>query len=42
MHDRYPSKEALDEGSGSTDGMDETFNQLDEFLASLDASVGRS
>ena len=36
MHDLYPSKEALDEaiGSGSTNGMDETFNQLDELLAS--------
>src|SRR3990167_765695 len=36
MHDLYPSKEALDEaiGSGSTSGMDETFNQLDELLAS--------
>src|SRR6187431_500252 len=34
MHDLYPSKEALDEGSGSTGGMDETFNQLDELLAS--------
>jgi len=36
MHDLYPSKEALDEaiGSGSTSGMDETFDQLDEFLAS--------
>ena len=34
MHDLYPSKEALDEGSGSTDAMDETFNQLDELLAS--------
>jgi uncharacterized protein YndB with AHSA1/START domain len=32
MHDLYPSKEALDEGSGSTDGMGETFNQLDELL----------
>src|SRR5215470_13028738 len=36
MHDLYPSKEALDEAiaSGSTSGMDETFAQLDEFLAS--------
>jgi uncharacterized protein YndB with AHSA1/START domain len=40
MHDLYPSKEALDEGSGSTDGMDETFNQLDELLAAQ--GVGRS
>jgi replicative DNA helicase len=38
MHDLYPSKEALDEhGSGSTSGMDETFNQLDELLAGLGA-----
>ena len=34
MHDLYPSKEALDEGFGSTDAVDETFNQLDELLAS--------
>jgi uncharacterized protein YndB with AHSA1/START domain len=34
MHDVYPSKEALDEGFGSTGGLDETFNQLDELLAS--------
>jgi uncharacterized protein YndB with AHSA1/START domain len=36
MHDLYPSKDALDEAirSGSTSGMDETFNQLDELLAS--------
>ena len=40
MHDRYPSKEALDVGIGSTDGASETFDQLDELLASLGA--GRS
>ena len=36
MHDLYPSKEALDEAmsSGSTNWNDETFDQLDEFLAS--------
>ena len=35
MHDRYPSKEALDEAiaSGSTCGFSETFEQLDELLA---------
>lgn len=33
MHDLYPSKEALDEGFGSTDGMGETFDQLDELVA---------
>ena len=42
MRDLYPSKEALDEGSGSTDGMDETFNQLDELLAAQGVGVGRS
>jgi uncharacterized protein YndB with AHSA1/START domain len=42
MHDLYPSKEALDEGAGSTGGMDETFNQLDELLTGLGASLGRS
>jgi len=36
IHDLYPSKEALDEAmsSGSTNWNDETFDQLDEFLAS--------
>lgn len=36
MHELYPSKEALDEAinSGSTSGIDETLNQLDELLAS--------
>ena len=46
VHELYPSKEALDsamasgrEGSG---GMHETFEQLDELLVTLGASVGRS
>ena len=36
IHDLYPSTEALDEAisSGSTGWNDETFNQLDELLAS--------
>jgi len=34
MHNLYPSKEALDQDSGSTAGMDETFNQLEELLTS--------
>src|SRR4051812_30400869 len=44
MRDLYPSKEALDAAidSGSTGGMPETFAQLDELLATLGASVGRS
>jgi len=41
MHDLYPSKEALD-NSGSTGGMGETLDQLDEFVIALGASVGRS
>ena len=44
MHDLYPSKEALDGAiaSGSTGGVSETFEQLDELLGTLGASVGRS
>jgi uncharacterized protein YndB with AHSA1/START domain len=44
MHDLYPSKEALDDAiaSGSTSGFSETFEQLDELLVTLGASVGRS
>jgi uncharacterized protein YndB with AHSA1/START domain len=44
MHDLYPSKEALDGAiaSGSTGGMGETFEQLDELLAALDTGVGRA
>jgi uncharacterized protein YndB with AHSA1/START domain len=39
LHDLYPSKEALDAGIGSTDGMTETFEQLDELLVTLGASA---
>jgi uncharacterized protein YndB with AHSA1/START domain len=39
VHNLYPSKEAVD---GSADGMPETLDQLDELLATLGASVGRS
>ena len=44
MHDLYPSKEALDGAiaSGSTGGVSETFEQLDELLLTLGESVGRS
>ena len=43
MHELYPSKEALDAaGTGAADAMGETFEQLDELLAGLGASVGRS
>lgn len=34
LHEVYPTKEALDEGIGSTDGLGETFDQLDALLAS--------
>jgi uncharacterized protein YndB with AHSA1/START domain len=43
VHELYPSKEALDAaGTGAADAMGETFAQLDELLATMGASVGRS
>ena len=40
LHELYPSKEALDEAiAGMGDGMPEQFEQLDELLATLGASV---
>src|SRR5678816_3998128 len=43
MHELYPSKEALDAaGTGAADVMNETFEQLDELLVALGATVGRS
>jgi uncharacterized protein YndB with AHSA1/START domain len=43
LHELYPSKEALDSSiAGMPEGMQETFAQLDELLATLGASVGRS
>jgi hypothetical protein len=43
LHELYPSKEALDAaGTGAADAMSETFEQLDELLGTLGASVGRS
>ena len=42
MHELYPSKEALDAaGTGAAEAMGETFEQLDELLGTLGASVGR-
>jgi uncharacterized protein YndB with AHSA1/START domain len=39
----YPSKEALDAaGTGAADALVETFQQLDELLVTLGASVGRA
>ena len=38
MHERYPSKEALDDAiAGMEGGMAETFAQLDELLVTLGA-----
>ena len=43
IHELYPSKEALDAvGTGAADAMGETFEQLDELLVTLGASIGRS
>ena len=42
IHELYPSKEALDGGIGFGEGMRETFEQLDELLVALGASVGQS
>ena len=43
LHELYLSKEALDAaGTGAADAMGETFEQLDELLVTLGASVGRS
>ena len=35
LRDLYPSKEALEAGIGSTDGLGETFEQLEELLITL-------
>ena len=43
LHELYPSKEALDGAiAGMEGGMGETFEQLDELLVTLGASVGGS
>jgi uncharacterized protein YndB with AHSA1/START domain len=43
LHELYPSKEALDEAiQGMEGGMPEQFEQLDELLVTLGASVGLS
>jgi uncharacterized protein YndB with AHSA1/START domain len=42
LHERYPSKEALDAaGTGAAEAMVETFDQLDELLVALGESSGR-
>jgi uncharacterized protein YndB with AHSA1/START domain len=41
LHELYPSKEALDGAAGGEGGMPEQFEQLDELLVTLGASVGQ-
>ena len=41
LHERYPSKEALDAAGGAADAMYETFDQLDELLVALGESSGQ-
>ena len=41
LRDVYPTKEALEEGSGGTEGLTEQFEQLDELLVALGGSDGR-
>ncbi|HET7229400.1 MAG TPA: SRPBCC domain-containing protein [Longimicrobium sp.] len=42
LHERYPSKEALDAaGTGAAEAMFETFDQLDELLIALSESSGQ-
>lgn len=42
VHELHPSKEALDAaGTGAAEAMSETFEQLDDLLDTLGASVGR-
>jgi len=42
LHELYPSKEALDSGSGGEAGMPEQFEQLDELVVALGSNAGRS
>lgn len=42
LHERYPSKEALDAaGTGAADALGETFDQLDELLVALGERSGQ-
>ena len=41
LREKYPSKEALDAAGGATDGMGETFDQLDELVVALGESSGQ-
>ncbi len=39
MHELYPSKEALDRNISASEGMGETFEQLDELLVTSRANA---
>ena len=41
LHEIHPSKEAVDEAIGFGEGLRETFEELDELLATLGPSAGR-
>jgi len=41
LHELHPSKEALDDNIGAADGMPETFDQLDDLLATLGPNAER-
>ena len=41
LHERHPSKEAVDDAIGFGEGLRETFEQLDELLVTLAASSGQ-
>ena len=41
VHEKYPSKEALDAEGGASDAMNETFDQLDELLAAMGETASR-
>jgi len=40
LSEKHPSKEALDANSGAEEGTSESFDQLEEFLATLGTSAG--
>src|SRR5688572_2230456 len=42
LHDLYPSKDPLDAALGSYDGMQETLDQLEELLVTLETREGQS
>jgi len=41
LHEKYPSKEALDAAGGASEAMFETFDQLDELIVALGESSAK-